>query len=321
MLVITNFVCSGVINCHANNPVYFSYKYTASRASSVKHKMTSPNNMEFTNPTVWSPSVRPSGDNRTYRIPYKDTSSSTRTSTVRSIGNLLICKVAYSYSRTVPNPAREKNYEYEYRTSTNTGRSRGRWSYEYEYVDLPACLRAPCIHACLPPCMASFLMPACKPCMHAFLPSFLPPACLPACLPPAFLHACLASFLPSCVPYFLHACLLPCMPACSTGACLTFEIRLGFVRDSFGMPAFLPASLQVVRYWTALHVDTGALIVGRGAFGIRLGFVRESFGMPAFLLASLHACRYGSPHCRTGCVRDTFGIRLGFVRDSFGMPA
>ena len=43
--------------------------------------------------------------------------------------------------------------------------------------------------------------------------------------------------------------------------------------------------------------------------------------MPAFLPASLHACRYGSPHCRTGCVRDTFGIRLGFVRDSFGMPA
>ena len=66
---------------------------------------------------------------------------------------------------------------------------------------------------------------------------------------------------------------------------------------------------------------TGALIVGRGAFGIRSRFVRVSFGMPAFLPASLHACRYGSPHCRTGCVRDTFGIRLGFVRDSFGMPA
>ena len=39
------------------------------------------------------------------------------------------------------------------------------------------------------------------------------------------------------------------------------------------MPAFLPASLQVVRYCTALHVDTGALIVGRGAFGIRSVFV------------------------------------------------
>ena len=87
------------------------------------------------------------------------------------------------------------------------------------------------------------------------------------------------------------------------------------------MPAFLPASLQVVRYCTAPHVDTGALIVGRGAFGICSGFVRDSFGMLAFLPASLHACRYGSPHCRTGCVRDTFGIRLGFVRDSFGMPA
>ena len=165
---------------------------------------------------------------------------------------------------------------------------------------------------------------------------------------------CLASFvLPSCLPYFLHACLLPCMPACSTGACLTFEIRLGFVRDSFGMPAFLPASLQVVRYCTALHVDirepslsdgvrsgfvrdlfetrsgclpsclppcmhvdTGALIVGRDAFGIRSGFVWDSFGMPAFLPASLqvvryctallvHVCRYGSPHCRTGCVRHS----------------
>ena len=47
---ITNFVCSGVINCHANNPVYFLYKYTASRAS-VKHQMTSPNDMEFANHT------------------------------------------------------------------------------------------------------------------------------------------------------------------------------------------------------------------------------------------------------------------------------
>ena len=28
------------------------------------------------------------------------------------------------------------------------------------------------------------------------------------------------------------------------------------------------------------------------------------------------ACRYGSPHFRTGCVRDSFGIRSRFVRDA-----
>ena len=89
------------------------------------------------------------------------------------------------------------------------------------------------------------------------------------------------------------------------------------------MPAFLPASLQVVRYCTALHVDTGALIVGRGAFGISsglvrdlfgicLGFVRDSFGMPAFLPASLHACRQ-AVGTRTSTVLHTTSIRTSVV--------
>ena len=57
---------------------------------------------------------------------------------------------------------------------------------------------------------------------------------------------------------------------------------------------------QVVRYCTALHVDTtGALIFGSGfvryAFGMRSVCVRDSFGMPVFLPASLHAGRsYGT---------------------------
>ena len=81
--------------------------------------------------------------------------------------------------------------------------------------------------------------------------------------------------------------------------------------------------VAISRQFTGTGLVRGpALIVERGAFEIRSGFVRESFGMPAFLPpASLHACRYGSPHCRTGCVRDTLEILLGFVRDSFGMPA
>ena len=49
------------------------------------------------------------------------------------------------------------------------------------------------------------------------------------------------------------------------------------------MPAFLPASLQVVRYCTALHVDTGALIVGRDSFEIRSGFVRELLRKPQYI--------------------------------------
>ena len=97
--------------------------------------------------------------------------------------------------------------------------------------------------------------------------------------------------MPAFLPASLHACRYG-SPHCRTGC-----VR-EYVRDSFGISfgirsGCLPASLQVVRYCTALHVDTGALIVGRGAFGIRfgirLGFVRDSFGMPAFLPA-LPAC-------------------------------
>ena len=83
------------------------------------------------------------------------------------------------------------------------------------------------------------------------------------------------------------------------------------------LPACLPAG-RTVLYCTTCRYGSPHCRTGcvRNSFGIRLGFVRDSFGMPAFLPASLHACRYGSPHCRTGCVRDSFGIRSRFVRDA-----
>ena len=105
-------------------------------------------------------------------------------------------------------------------------------------------------------------------------------------------------FLPTFLPASLHACRYG-SPHYRTGCVRdTFEIRLGFVRDSFGMPAFLPASLQVVRYCTALHVDTGALIVGRGAFGIRSGFVWDSFEIRSGFVRD--AC---IPACPPACMQ------------------
>ena len=82
---------------------------------------------------------------------------------------------------------------------------------------------------------------------------------------------------PSCLPSLLHACLPPCMHACLPPCMAVF------------LPVFLPAlilyeylldcpihdggaalGMRTVLYCTALHVDTGALIFGRDAFGIRL---------------------------------------------------
>ena len=128
-------------------------------------------------------------------------------------------------------------------------------------------------------------LPAC--CLHSRRRgSFLPPACLPACLPPAFLHACLASFLPAFLPALLPACMLASLHGCLFDGCLhdvrdSFGIRSRFVRDAC-LPACLPAGR------TVLYCTT---------------------------------CRYGSPHCRTGCIRNLFGMRSRFVRESFGMPA
>ena len=105
-----------------------------------------------------------------------------------------------------------------------------------------------------------------------------------------------------------------------------------------------------VLYCTALHVDTGALIFSRNAFGMRSRCVRDACFLPASLHARRQAvgtrtstvlqttsirtqvvlvpgvgrtvlycttCRYGSPHFRTGCVRNLFALRSVCVRDSF----
>ena len=182
---------------------------------------------------------------------------------------------------------------------------------------LPACMLAS-LHACL--------FDGCLPDVRdsfGIRSRFVRDACLPACLPagrtvlycttcrygsPHCRTGCVRdsfgirsgfvreSFgMPAILPASLHACRYG-SPHCRTGCVRdTFGIRLGFVRDSFGMPAFLPASsLQVVRYCTALHVDTGALIVGRGAFVIRSGFVWDSFEirsgcLPSCLPPCMHA--------------------------------
>ena len=94
---------------------------------------------------------------------------------------------------------------------------------------------------------------------------------------------------------------------------------------------------------TALHVDTGALIVGRNAFGIRAGFIRDSFVirsgcLPSCCLTiadeySLLLVPYGartvypSPPWRGGALRvrlivgrgaflNSCGIRSRIVRDA-----
>ena len=94
------------------------------------------------------------------------------------------------------------------------------------------------------------------------------------------------------------------------------------------MPAFLPASLQVVRYCTALHVDTGALIVGRGAFDIRSGFVRDSFEnrsgclpscLPACMQAgSRYSYQYGTSYHEYSYISRTRGRSYGTVGAAMG---
>ena len=179
--------------------------------------------------------------------------------------------IRYSHS-TVPNPAREKNYEHDYCTSTER------------------------IHD--------------ESILAGVVPSFLPPArvpaaCLLACML-ASLHACLFD---GCLPdvrdsfgirsrFVRDACLPACLPAgrtvlyCTTCRYGSPHCRSGFVRNSFGnrsgcLPSCLPP---------CMHVDTGALIVGRDAFGIRSGFVWDSFEIRSGCLPScLPPCRsYGT---------------------------
>ena len=119
----------------------------------------------------------------------------TRTGTVlvRSIGNLR--KVPYEYlysnSRTVPNPAREKNYEYEYCTLLPKF---GRYP-----VPVP-------VRSIFPHCRTGCVRDS-----FAIRSRFVRDACLPACLP-----ACMYCRYGS--------------PHCRTGCVRdTFEICLGFV--------------------------------------------------------------------------------------------
>ena len=128
---------------------------------------------------------------------------------------------------------------------------------------------------------------------------FVRDACLPACLPAG------------------RTVLLYCTtcrygsPHCQTGCVqYSFNIRLGFVWDSFGMPAFLPASLHACRQ----AVDTRTSTVLHTT-SIRTSVVPGPKGIGRTVLYCT-TCRYGSPHCRTGCVRDSFGIRSRFVRDA-----
>ena len=90
-----------------------------------------------------------------------------------------------------------------------------------------------------------------------------------------------------------------------------------------------------VLYCTALHVHTGALIVGRDAFVIFSGFVWDSFEIRSGCLSSClppcmrvgrtvlycTTCRYGSLREPSFFGRDAFGMFSQFVRYAFGMPA
>ena len=93
------------------------------------------------------------------------------------------------------------------------------------------------------------------------------------------------------------------------------------------MPAFrLPASLQVVRYCTALHVDTVRepslsdgvrSIFVWDSFGIRLRFVRDAC-LPACLPACMHAgsrysYQYGTSYHEFSYISRTRGRSYGTV--------
>ena len=115
-------------------------------------------------------------------------------------------------------------------------------------------------------------------------------------------------------PHFRTGCVRDLFAMFSVLDRYAFGMRSGFVRDAFLPACLLPACGKVVRYCTALHVDTGALIFGRDACGIcshlfvlRSVCVRYAFGMPAFLPASLHACRQ-AVGTRTSTVLHTTSI-------------
>ena len=114
-----------------------------------------------------------------------------------------------------------------------------------------------------------------------------------------------------------------------------FAMRWRFVRDSFGMPAFLPASLHAGRSYagrTVLYCTTCRYgsplrepsfsdgmrwVFVRDAFEIRSRFVRNSFGMPAFLPASLHAGRQ-AVGTRTSTVLHTTSIVYSYISRTRG---
>ena len=102
----------------------------------------------------------------------------------------------------------------------------------------------------------------------------------------------------------------------------------------FGRDAFRIRSIFV---WVSFEIRSGCLpscsppcmhagrqqVLVPVRYFIPRVFVHLSYQGPGVGRTVLYCttCTYGSPHCRTGFVRDTFEIRLGFVRDSFGMPA
>ena len=130
------------------------------------------------------------------------------------------------------------------------------------------------------------------------------------------------------------ACLPACLPACiQTGSRYSYQYGTSYHEYSY-ISRTVPGP-RGRSYGTVLHYmyirepslsDDGMRSrYVRDSFGIRSRFVRDAC-LPACLPAGrtvlyCTTCRYGSPHCRTGCVRDSFELRLGFVRDSFGMPA
>ena len=100
-------------------------------------------------------------------------------------------------------------------------------------------------------------------------------------------------------------------PYCRTGCVRdSFVIRMGFVRDSFGMAAFLPASLHACRQAVGTRTSTVLHTTSIRTAWYSISRTRgRSYGTVLHYMYS----RYGSPYCRTGCVRDSFVIRLGFV--------
>ena len=106
-------------------------------------------------------------------------------------------------------------------------------------------------------------------------------------------------------PHFLTGCVRYAFAFCSR-----------FVRDACFLPACLHARRQAVgtRTSTVLHTTS-----------IRTSVVRGLVTWVGRTVLYCTTCRYGSPHFRTGFVRDAFAMHFvmcsRFVRDFFGLPA